>query len=199
MRITAAAFITSASKTEECPRWNHPEFSFLGRSNVGKSSLINLLAGRHSLARVSATPGKTRLANFFLMNNQWSLVDLPGYGYAKGPKAETHHFERLVCSCLERVNLRHSFVLIDSRHSPQRADLSFLSWLSSTPVPFSLIFTKTDQQPRARIGAGIDLFLEAISSFLPFRPEVFACSSKTRAGREEILGAIARHLGPQLD
>ena len=196
MQIKAAAFITSASTVEECPRWDYPEFSFIGRSNVGKSSMINLLSERHSLAKVSATPGKTRLLNFFLINDSWSLVDLPGYGFAKAAKTETLRFNELICDYLERANVRHLFVLIDSRLGPQRIDVSFLSWLGGAGVSFSLIFTKADKQSTAKTQAGVDLFLETISPLIPVRPNVFISSAKTRTGRAEILGSIARHLRP---
>ena len=147
MKIKSATFITSARGLADCPVWDRPEFAFIGRSNVGKSSLINLLANQHSLAKVSATPGKTRLLNFFLMNDSWSLVDLPGYGFAKAAKAEKFDFNQMAGDYLEqRENLRRVFVLIDSRHPPQRIDVDFTTWLGGSGVPFSLIFTKADKQ-----------------------------------------------------
>jgi GTP-binding protein len=192
MQIKSAEFITSARGLAECPAWEYPEFAFIGRSNVGKSSLINLLANRHSLAKVSATPGKTRLLNFFLMNQSWSLVDLPGYGFAKAMKSEKFDFNERAGDYLEgRANLRRVFTLIDSRHKPQRIDLDFLEWLGATGTPFSLVFTKTDKQSPAKTRTSIALLLEALA---PAAPEVLASSAKSRDGRLEILRAIAREL-----
>lgn len=192
MQIKSAEFVTSARGLAECPSWEYPEFAFIGRSNVGKSSLINLLANRHSLAKVSATPGKTRLLNFFLMNQSWSLVDLPGYGFAKAAKNEKFDFNERAGDYLEgRANLRRVFTLIDSRHKPQRIDLDFLEWLGGTGVPYSLVFTKTDKQSPAKTRASIALFLEALA---PVTPEVLASSAKSRDGRLDILRAIGRGL-----
>jgi GTP-binding protein len=194
MQIKSAEFITSARSLAECPTWEHPEFAFIGRSNVGKSSLINLLANRHSLAKVSSTPGKTRLLNFFLMNKAWSLVDLPGYGFAKAAKHEKFDFNERAGDYLEgRANLRRVFTLIDSRHKPQRIDLDFLAWLAATGTPYSLVFTKTDKQSPAKTKAAIALFLESLA---PATPEVLASSAKSRDGRLGILRAIGRELTP---
>lgn len=192
MRIKTAEFIRSARSLAECPAWEYPEFAFIGRSNVGKSSLINLLAGRHGLAKVSATPGKTRLLNFFLINGQWSLVDLPGYGYAKAAQGERFDFQDRAGEYLEkRSQLRRVFVLIDSRHKPQRIDLEFTAWLGAAGVPFSLVFTKTDKQSPAKTRESITCFLETIAPVLPGGPPaVLTSSAKTRAGRNEILHAI---------
>jgi len=196
MQIKSAEFVTSARDPAGCPDWAHPEFAFIGRSNVGKSSLINLLAKRHSLAKVSATPGKTRLINFFLMNGAWCLVDLPGYGFAKTAKHEKSDFLQNAADYLEsRPNLRRVFVLIDSRHSPQRIDLEFLEWLAGTGRPFPLVFTKTDKQSPAKTAAAIARFLEALEPLVPSLPEALQCSVKTRDGRAGILRAIARDLG----
>jgi GTP-binding protein len=195
MQIKSAEFITSARGLAECPSWEYPEFAFIGRSNVGKSSLINLLANRHSLAKVSATPGKTRLLNFFLMNQAWSLVDLPGYGFAKAAKNEKFDFNERAGDYLEgRANLRRVFTLIDSRHKPQRIDLDFLEWLGGTGVPYSLVFTKTDKQSPAKTRASIALFLEALAPATTSAPEVLASSAKSRDGRLDILRAIGREL-----
>ena len=192
MRIHSAEFITSASGLSGCPAWELPEFAFIGRSNVGKSSLVNLLANRHALAKVSATPGKTRLLNFFRMNGTWSLVDLPGYGYAKTSRGEKFDFNALAGDYLERrENLRRVFVLIDSRHPPQRIDLDFTDWLGTTGVPFSLVFTKADKQSPAKTRANIALFLETLAPPAGAVPDTFTSSAKTRAGRDEILRAIS--------
>jgi GTP-binding protein len=192
MQIKSAEFVSSARSLAECPSWDYPEFAFIGRSNVGKSSLINLLSNRHSLAKVSATPGKTRLLNFFLMNQSWSLVDLPGYGFAKADRNEKFDFNERAGDYLEgRANLRRVFTLIDSRHKPQRIDLDFLEWLGGTGTPFSLVFTKTDKQSPAKTKASITMFLEAIA---PAAPEVLTSSAKSRDGRLDILRAIGRAL-----
>jgi GTP-binding protein len=196
MQIKSAEFITSAKDVAGCPVWERPEFAFIGRSNVGKSSLINLLSNRHALAKVSATPGKTRLLNFFLMNDKWSLVDLPGYGFAKTGKSEKVEFNELVGDYLEqRQNLRRVFVLIDSRHPPQRIDVDFTAWLGGTGVPFSLIFTKIDKQSASKTRANIALFQESLTPHLATTPDTLICSAKTRAGRNEILGMIGHAMG----
>lgn len=191
MQIKSAEFITSAKGLADCPAWQLPEFAFIGRSNVGKSSMINMLSNRHALAKVSATPGKTRLLNFFLMNDKWSLVDLPGYGFARTAKSEKINFNELVGDYLEqRSNLRRVFVLIDSRHPPQRIDLDFTSWLGGTGVPFTLVFTKADKQSVSKTKANITLFQETLASLTTAAPETLASSAKTRAGRQEILRVI---------
>ena len=195
MQIKSAEFITSARALAECPAWAHPEFAFIGRSNVGKSSLINLLSNRHSLAKVSSTPGKTRLLNFFVMNGAWSLVDLPGYGFAKVARGEKFDFNEMAGDYLEqRPNLRRVFVLIDSRHKPQRIDLDFLEWLGSTGRPFSLIFTKSDKQSPAKTKAAIALFLETLAPLVSSVPDALTSSVKTRDGRSAILHAISRDM-----
>ena len=193
MQIKSAEFITSASSLADCPAWEYPEFAFIGRSNVGKSSMINLLARRESLAKVSATPGKTRLLNFFLMNKTWSLVDLPGYGFAKAAKNEKFDFNERAGDYLEnRPNLRRVFTLIDSRHPPQRIDLDFLTWLGGTGVPFSLVFTKTDKQSPAKTRASIALFMETLAPQVSALPAALTSSTKTGDGRKDILRAISR-------
>lgn len=191
MQIKSADFITSARGLDDCPVWNHPEFAFIGRSNVGKSSLINLLSNRNSLAKTSATPGKTRLINFFLINGGWSLVDLPGYGFAKAAKSEKFDFNQMVGDYLEqRDNLRRVFVLIDSRHEPQRIDLDFISWLGGVGRPFSLIFTKADKQSPAKTRANVALFQQAIAPSIGAEIEALVSSAKTRDGRTHVLRVI---------
>ena len=146
MKITSAEFHTSAPDLRSCPPPQRPEFAFIGRSNVGKSSLINLLVHRRDLAKTSSTPGKTRLINFFTINGRWSLVDLPGYGFAAGPKTERWHFGNAVATYLERrETLAQIFVLIDVRLPPQKIDLEFLGWLATKRDTFSIVFTKTDK------------------------------------------------------
>lgn len=193
MRIRSASFVQSARGLADCPRWERPEVALIGRSNVGKSSLINLLVGRHDLAKVSSTPGKTRQLNFFLINDAWCLVDLPGYGFAKGPKTERFDFNALVGDYLERrPNLRHVHVLIDSRLPPQRIDLDFCEWLAGTGRAFSFIFTKAEKQSAAKTGAGIALFHEAVHPRIGQLPETLVSSAAHRIGREPILRAIGR-------
>jgi ribosome biogenesis GTP-binding protein YsxC/EngB len=196
MKILSADFETSSPHLRGCPNWNLPEFAFIGRSNVGKSSLINLLTGRKSLALTSSTPGKTKLLNFFRVNKNWSLVDLPGYGYAKVATQDKHAFNVAVAEYIgKRPNLRAVFVLIDSRLPPQRIDLDFLRWLSGCDVDSALVFTKTDKQSAAKTRASIDAFLAAAAEFLPEPPPpVFACSALKKEGRGEILSHISRLL-----
>jgi GTP-binding protein len=192
MKIKSASFVTSAKGLDDSPVWQRPEFAFIGRSNVGKSSMINLLSQRKDLAKVSATPGKTRLINFFLMNETWSMVDLPGYGFARTAKSEKFDFNEMVGDYIEqRDNLRRVFVLIDSRHPPQRIDVDFTTWLGEISTPFTLVFTKADKQSAGKTRANIALFLETISSLVPGTPEVLVSSAKTGDGRDAILRAIS--------
>ncbi len=195
MKIKSAAFVTSAKGLDDSPVWQRPEFAFIGRSNVGKSSMINLLSQRKDLAKVSATPGKTRLINFFLMNETWSMVDLPGYGFARTAKSEKFDFNEMVGDYIEqRDNLRRVFVLIDSRHPPQRIDVDFTTWLGEIGTPFTLVFTKADKQSAGKTRANIALFLETISSLVPGTQEVLVSSAKTGDGRDAILRAISNEV-----
>jgi GTP-binding protein len=196
MQIRSAEFVTSACGLNDCPVWDRPEFAFIGRSNVGKSSMINLLSRKDSLAKISATPGKTRLLNFFLINHKWSLVDLPGYGFAKAAKAEKFDFNKLVGDYLEhRENLRRVFVLIDSRLTPQRIDLDFIAWLGGTGAPFTLVFTKIDKQSATKTRTNIGLFRESVMPLLQQEVEVLISSAKTGDGRNDILGMIGAGIG----
>ena len=191
MRVQSAKFAKSAVKLSECPGLGLPEFAFIGRSNVGKSSLINLLTNKDGLARVSKTPGRTREINFFKINDNWALVDLPGYGYAKVSKEMRDQFNEFVSEYLvERENLCGTFVLIDSRHTPQKLDLQFIQWLIENELPFALIFTKTDKVKPKLVKKHIGLFTEAMKEFSAGEPVVFESSVTTRAGRKEILGFI---------
>ncbi|GAA5130601.1 YihA family ribosome biogenesis GTP-binding protein [Luteolibacter yonseiensis] len=191
MQIKSAVFHMSARDIQAAPEWDRPEFAFIGRSNVGKSSMINMLSNKDALAKVSATPGKTQLLNFFIMNEAWSLVDLPGYGYAKVAKSEKINFNESVGDYLEqRDNLRIVFVLIDSRLAPQPIDVSFVSWLSGCQVPFALVFTKADKQSPGKTKATIAEFLAAIGGDVAVNPPVIISSSKNRTGRVEILKLI---------
>lgn len=195
MQIKSAVFHLSSRDLQSAPEWDRPEFAFIGRSNVGKSSMINMLSNKDGLAKVSSTPGKTQLLNFFVMNERWSLVDLPGYGYAKVAKSEKIDFNESVGDYLEkRENLRQVFILIDSRLPPQRIDLSFVTWLASCGVPFALVFTKTDKQSAKKTRAAIDLFLDSLPQDLARIPPIIASSSKDRSGRIEILKLIEAQL-----
>lgn len=189
MQIKLAEFVTSASEVGESPDWLHPEVAFIGRSNVGKSSIINMLTGRHGLAKVSSTPGKTRLLNYFLINQQWGLVDLPGYGFAKVSRTEKDRFNELVGEYLiSRQQLRHLFVLIDSRHTPQKIDLEFLSRLAETDILFSLVFTKADKLNAKKARGNARKFFEAQAERTGVKPATVMTSAKTREGRSELLG-----------
>ncbi len=196
MQIKSAVFHISAANTAGAPTWELPEFAFIGRSNVGKSSLINMLSNKDGLAKVSATPGKTRLLNFFVMNAKWSLVDLPGYGFAKVAKSEKIDFNESAGNYLaNRPQLRRVFVLIDSRLTPQRIDLEFLHWLGDTGVPFALVFTKADKQSAAKTSASVDSFLAAMPEHLQGVPPVIVSSSKKGSGRLDILRLIGKEIG----
>ena len=195
MKIKSAVFETSAPTRAACPNWALPEFAFIGRSNVGKSSLINLLAERSALAKASVTPGKTKLINLFRFNGSWCLVDLPGYGYAKVARTERADFNEAVADYIEsRGNLRHLFVLIDSRLEPQRIDVEFVRWLAGVGVAFSFVFTKADKQSAGATAATIAAFKAAIADVVPEFPAAFVTSVTKKTGRTEILAAIEREL-----
>ncbi|HSU52857.1 MAG TPA: ribosome biogenesis GTP-binding protein YihA/YsxC [Candidatus Dormibacteraeota bacterium] len=191
MNISSAIFDRSAPDLDSCPDESLPEFAFIGRSNVGKSSLLNFLAGQNGLARVSPVPGFTRLINFFTMNKSWRLVDLPGYGFASGPKQDRTRFSGAVSDYLEnRTNLCLVFALIDSGLAPQEIDLEFVEWLVRHAVPFVLVFTKTDKVTPAAVQANIAAFTARISAWFEKLPAIFTCSVQARQGRQELLGVI---------
>ncbi len=193
MKITSAEFEVSAPDLRSCPEWAQPEFALIGRSNVGKSSLINRLTERRDLAKVSDLPGKTKLINFFQINKAWHLVDLPGYGYAHVGKQRRAEFNEAVADFLEkRRALRCVFVLIDARLPPQPIDLEFLQWLENCPAPYVLIFTKTDKKSPAQAEANIQTFLAATLAWRTEPPKYLASSSRTGRGRTEILSHIAK-------
>ena len=195
MKIKTAVFQVSAPDLKSCPKSALPEFAFIGRSNVGKSSLINLLAERRELAKVSVTPGKTKLINFFTINDRWSLVDLPGYGYAKAAKTERAAFNKSVNDYLaKRRNIACVFVLIDSTLPPQRIDMEFIAWLDGCSVPFVLLFTKTDKQSASRLNAQLAVFKTALSELRSELPTIFVSSARTKSGRTEILNFIQESL-----
>lgn len=189
MKIRSAQFEISSPSLAVCPKPTVPEFAFIGRSNVGKSSLLNLLTGKRDLAKVSSTPGHTKLINFFLINDAWRMIDLPGYGYAASTKRDPHRFQDLVAEFLSgRDALACVFVLIDSRHAPQQIDLEFVTWLASVPRPFALVFTKTDKSKASVVKKNITAFVDSIADV--DNPAVFSTSITNRSGTSEILRHI---------
>jgi GTP-binding protein len=191
MVIRDARFLTSNSRAELCPAPTMPEFAFIGRSNVGKSSLINMLTNRNGLAKTSSSPGKTQLINHFLINENWYLVDLPGYGYAKVSKVARAEWGRMINFYLRhRQNLMCVCVLIDSRHPPQAADLEFMEKLGHEGIPFVLVFTKIDKQSTAQTKELIAAYLRKLSESWDELPRHFLTSAESAAGREELLSFI---------
>ncbi|KAA6318232.1 putative GTP-binding protein EngB [termite gut metagenome] len=175
----------------KCPAGNLPEYAFTGRSNVGKSSLINMLTARKGLAMTSSTPGKTLLINHFLINKEWYLVDLPGYGYAKrGHKSRQQIHAIIEDYVLEREQMTNLFVLIDARLEPQKIDLEFMEWLGENRIPFSIVFTKADKLGSGKLHDNIKIYLEKLLEQWEELPPYFVSSSETKLGREEILGYI---------
>ncbi|MDR0509926.1 MAG: ribosome biogenesis GTP-binding protein YihA/YsxC [Rikenellaceae bacterium] len=195
MIIRSAEFKCSSSRLGQLPGDALPDFAFIGRSNVGKSSLINMLTARPSLAKVSSTPGKTRLVNHFLINNDWYLVDLPGYGYARASKDARAGLARIITDYVLRCERMHFlFVLVDSRHEPQAIDLEFITMLGREGVPFGIVFTKCDKQSPGRTEAGMEHYKRRLLEQWEELPPMFATSSEKRTGREEILDFIERCL-----
>jgi GTP-binding protein len=195
VQISSAIFDCSAPDLEACPDESLPEFAFIGRSNSGKSSLLNLLAGKDGLARVSTTPGFTKLINFFTINQSWRLVDLPGYGFAEGAKKHSARFNQATLHYLKhRTNLCLVFALIDSGLPPQESDLAFVEWLAGNAVPFVLVFTKTDKETPVAVQANITAFRAAISAWFEQPPACFTCSATRAQGRPELLGVIEEAL-----
>lgn len=191
MEIKSAEFIISNAVVSKCPNTNNPEYAFIGRSNVGKSSLINMLTGRSKLAKTSATPGKTMLINHFLINRSWYIVDLPGYGYAKrGFKGQEQIRNIIESYILQRPQMTSLFVLIDSRHEPQPIDLQFIEWLGENGIPFSLVFTKADKLKAGKLKANVESYLKKLEEQWEELPPCFVTSSESRQGRKEILDYI---------
>ena len=191
MEIKSAEFVISNTKVELCPKGDLPEYAFIGRSNVGKSSLINLLTNRSKLAMTSATPGKTLLINHFLVNKEWYLVDLPGYGYAARGKKQVDKIQKIIENyVLEREQMTNLFVLIDVRHDPQKIDLEFFEWLGENGVPFSIIFTKADKVSVGKAKANVEAYMKKLSEQWEELPPYFLSSSEKKIGRVEILDYI---------
>jgi GTP-binding protein len=190
-RVKTAEFLISNTDPAKCPAPDKPEYAFIGRSNVGKSSLINMLTGFKSLAKTSSTPGKTQLINHFLINEQWYLVDLPGYGFAKSSKSNRSKWQKMIRTYLEsRENLICTFVLIDSRLEPQKIDLEFVNWLGTKGVPISLIFTKADKQSLNKTQSNIAKFNKELKKTWESIPPEYVTSAETSYGREEVLDFI---------
>lgn len=184
-------FIKSASKFEQCPDPDRPEYAFIGRSNVGKSSLINMLAEKKDLAKTSSTPGKTQLINVFQMQNSWYLTDLPGYGYARVSKSKRGQFEKMITDYLtQRENLINTFVLIDCRIPPQKIDLEFMEWLGENQIPFSIVFTKIDKISSTALQKALLNYKKEMLKNWESMPQVFTTSSSSRLGRMELLNFI---------
>ncbi|KAA2215893.1 ribosome biogenesis GTP-binding protein YihA/YsxC [Maribacter flavus] len=192
MKISSAEFVMSNSEVAKCPNEPLPEYAFIGRSNVGKSSLINMLTDRKNLAKTSGRPGKTQLINHFKINNNWFLVDLPGYGYAQVSKKDKKTFQKYITNYfLERQQLVCSFVLIDIRHKPQTIDLEFMQWMGENGIPFSIIFTKADKlRPMAIQRQVADYINYLLNDMWEEAPHYFITSSSKKVGRDEVLAYI---------
>lgn len=193
MVIKTATFVKSSGKWQECPEPNMPEYAFIGRSNVGKSSLINAMMNHKDLAKTSGTPGKTQLINHFLVNENWYLTDLPGYGYAKVSKSIRKDFEKLITNyILNRRNLVNLFVLVDSRHKPQAIDLEFIQWCGESGVPFSIVFTKVDKlKPNTAI-QNVEHYKAELHKTWEDLPEIYVTSAEKKEGCDEILQFIQK-------
>lgn len=191
MEITTAEFTLSAPNVSMCPNDDKPEYAFIGRSNVGKSSLINMICRNKKLAKTSATPGKTLLINHFIINREWYLVDLPGYGYAKRSKTEIKKLEQMIHGyILQREQLTNVFVLVDIRHEAQKIDLDFINWLGQSQIPFTIIFTKADKLSVSKAQAKVAAYKRKLEETWEELPPIFVTSSESRQGRDEILNYI---------
>lgn len=191
MIINKAEFVISSSRYNQCPQEDRPEFAFIGRSNVGKSSLINMLTSRKDLAKTSSTPGKTQLINHFNINDQWYLVDLPGYGYARVSKQSRESWQKMINNyILKRQNLLTVFVLIDSRISPQKIDIDFINFLGNNSIPLEIIFTKTDKQNKIKTETNVNTFRETLKQTWEELPKMFLSSAVEKNGKDEILKEI---------
>ena len=191
MKILSTQFIKSSTAFEDCPKTILHEYAFAGRSNVGKSSLINMLLGDKKIAKTSSTPGKTQLINHFLINEKWYLADLPGYGFAKVSKKDKHSWELMIKTYLQkRENLTGIFVLIDSRIPPQKNDMDFLRWIGQKNIPFIIIFTKIDKLTRAKLESNISFYKKSLLEEWEELPLIFLSSSEDKTGRDEILDFI---------
>ena len=192
MKITSAAYLISSPDFSKAPAPDKPEFAFIGRSNVGKSSLINMLADNHKLAKTSATPGKTQMINHFIINGEWYLVDLPGYGFAKVSQNARNRWEQMIENYLrKRENLVNVSVLIDGRHAPQKIDIDFINKLGKWEVPFSIVFTKSDKETQKTVSQNVKLFLDKLRESWQFLPRHFVTSATKKTGKDKLLDFIA--------
>lgn len=191
MNIKSVSFVKSSGKWQDCPEPTLPEYAFIGRSNVGKSSLINAMINKKDLAKTSQTPGKTQLINHFLVNENWYLTDLPGYGYAKVSKSLRKDFEKLITNyILNRRNLVNLFVLIDIRHTPQKIDLEFMEWCGENGIPFSIIFTKEDKLKPNAAKNNVEIYTQKLLETWEDAPEMYISSAEKKTGTMEILDFI---------
>ena len=191
MNIKSATFEISNTDVRKCPPGNKPEYAFIGRSNVGKSSLINMLTNKNGLAKTSSTPGKTMLINHFLINDAWYIVDLPGYGYAQRGKESREKLKHIIQSyILGRAQMTNLFVLVDSRHKPQKIDLEFMQWLGENEVPFSIVFTKMDKLGKEAGQRNVEAYKAQLLEQWEELPPLFITSSEDRRGRDELLNYI---------
>jgi len=191
MKITEAIFLQSNTDYEKCPKPDKPEYAFIGRSNVGKSSLINALVQKKNLAKTSQTPGKTQLINHFQIDKKWYLVDLPGYGYAKVSKTDREKFEKMIHEYLEnRENLMYTFVLVDIRHEPQKLDMEFMNNLGEQGIPFCIVFTKADKLSQTAVNKSLEVYQTKMLETWEEMPQFFVTSSVNGSGRDEILATI---------
>jgi len=189
--IKQARFLISNTDVKKCPAADRPEYAFIGRSNVGKSSLINMLVGQNSLAKVSVRPGKTQLINHFIVDESWYLVDLPGYGYAKISISVKEKFQQLISNyILNRENLYCLFVLIDVRHSPQKIDIEFITWLGENHIPFAIIFTKADKLGKVTVAQNVGAYSQELKKLWEELPSILVSSSLDGTGRDEIISFI---------
>ena len=191
MNIRTAEFVISNTKQDRLPAANMPEYAFIGRSNVGKSSLINMLCNKKGLAKTSQNPGKTQVINHFIINDKWYLVDLPGYGFAKTARTNRAAWEKMIKTYLEsRENLQCVMALIDSRLSPQKNDIEFINWLGSKGIPFSIVFTKADKQSKLKTQANVELFTTHLLQTWEELPAYFVTSAEEQTGKDELLNYI---------
>lgn len=193
MQINEAVFVVSNTEIKNCPTDKKPEFAFIGRSNVGKSSLINMLTAKKGLAKTSGTPGKTQLINHFLINNQWYIVDLPGYGYAKASKSMRSKWEKFIADYLtKRETLMNIFVLLDARLDPQKIDLEFMNWCGEKGLPFSMVFTKIDKLSSSVLQKNLAKYKKEMLKYWEEMPPVFTSSSTSGFGRELLLNYVEK-------
>lgn len=191
MQISSATFVISSPSYDKCPKDDLPEYAFIGRSNVGKSSLINMITGVKKLAKTSSTPGKTQLINHFIINNTWYLADLPGYGYAKISKETRAKWEKMIRDyLLKRKNLLTTFLLVDSRIKPQQSDLDIMEWMGENGIPFIIVFTKSDKLTRNEIAHNTQLYKNNLMKTWDDLPSMILSSVTTKLGKEEILTFI---------